>query len=172
MSIEETKVVRYFYYFLNEKGKKTQSVSNARIWIDKGMEVTALLTDTDENDQFFTEPISTISISETDYKMAIITKNKIKYLIKARISKSRFIRVTYFFCDKDIPENRIPKFIDGKKTKSVSDVLEYVKALVDKKKDIHAVYQDECKVTTSQIVEFNIEEKCFINDLGIKYYMT
>lgn len=172
MSMDNFRIVRFFYYFQNETGKKTQNVVTARGWIEKGKVVKAVLSDGGEEDQFKTDAIKQINVSEIEYKMVLLTEKKERIFVKLKFPKSKYIKVSYFYLNKDLPENQIPKIVGGKKTKSVSEVLDDVKVLVDKGKDVHAVYQDECKVITSRIVEFNLDKKYFVNDCGITYFMT
>lgn len=171
MNSDNFKIVRYFHYFQNETGKSTQSVDTARSWIDKGRIVRAVLSDGDDEEKFKTAAIKHINVSDLEYKMTFVTEDKEKYFIKLKFPKEKYIRLAYFFVDKDIPENRIPKNVEGKKAKGIDDILNDVKKLVDRCKDVHAVYYDECKVTTSRIVKINPDEKYFTNDVGIKYYM-
>lgn len=172
MSMENFRVIRFFYYFQDENGKKTQNITTARGWIEKGKDVRAILSDGTEEEKFKTDPIKQISVSELDYKMVILTVKYERIFVKMKFPKSKYVHVSYFFRDSDLPENRLPKVEEAKKGKTAFNVMEDVKKLVDKAKDVHAVYQDECKVITSKIVKVDVETTSFVNDVGITYFMT
>ena len=158
-STENFMVVRFILYFQNEDGVKTQAIKTAKNWIEKGKTVKAILSDGMEDESFKTDKITSLNMSETDYHLVIYTAEKVKYYVKFKYPRLKYVKVSYFYHDQDIPANKIAK-------------IEEVKKLVDKGKDVHAIYHDECRVITSRIVKFDIDKRVFINDCGITYYMN
>ena len=161
MSENTVRVRQYLRFYKNGDGKKTLNTDTASRWIANGNSVVAVLTDIEQTQDFETDPLTSISFSNEEKLMQLVTKKKEKIYVKRKLPGFRYIEIDHFYA--------IGAELPAKNKKDLS----YVKELVKRGLEVHGVFYEsrDCKTITSKIEKVNLEENSFETDMHVMYYL-
>ena len=196
--------------FQNKFGKRTQEASDAKRWVKENIPVVAYIfpvglsksevqrsapyffsTETNSKEKYFrptvTAEVTSVytsidtSIDTDGYNFAFVTKDNVKYIVKKKLPKVRFI-TPIFFCDKSYDASVLVKSLlkhdasvlkEEIKKGDIVRSLNEAQALLDKNRSLVCLYKEDnlTWVETGPIAKIDFEKLTIESKTGVKYFV-